>query len=336
MSRRHVQKGIVLAMLAGLVLAGFLISREGFREVLHTSVRIGWGLAAVVLVHILQFALCGLAWRSLVRGRGPASPTVFICGRWIREAVNSLLPLIQVGGEVVGARFLALRGAEVPVAAGSVVVDLTLEVVSQCLFITLGLCAMILIGHQGRAVHWVLLGLAVAIPMVAGFMVAQKRGMLLTLEGFVARLQDRWPALGNGELSGLHDAVADIYTDAGALLRGCVFHLMAWVLGAAEVWLILYFLGISRSLAVALIIESLGQGIRSAAFIIPGGFGAQEGGYLLLAGLFGLPPDVGLAISLIKRAREVLLGIPGLFFWQAAEGRRIWERWRLEGSEEGG
>ncbi len=335
MSRRHLHRGIVLAMLAGLVLAGVLISREGFSQVLDTCVRIGWGLAAVVLVHVLQFVLCGLAWRSLVRNRGPARLSIFIYGRWIREAVNSLLPLIQVGGEVVGSRFLALRGAAVPVAAGSVVVDLTLEVVSQCVFIGLGLCALILIGHQGPVVHWALLGLAVAIPMVGGFLVAQKRGMLRVLEGFVARLQERWPALGNGELRGLHDTVAGIYTERGALLRGCIYHLMAWVLGSAEVWVILHFLGVGRPLAVALVIESLGQGIRSAAFIIPGGFGAQEGGYLLLAGVFGLPPDVGLAISLIKRAREVLLGLPGLFFWQAAEGRRLWQRWSLEGSEEG-
>jgi hypothetical protein len=40
----------------------------------------------------------------------------------------------------------------------------------------------------------------------------------------------------------------------------------------------------------------------------------QEGGYLLLAPLAGLPPDAALALSLAKRARELLLGVPGLLY----------------------
>lgn len=323
-------------MLAGVALALYLISRQGFGEVLDTSVRIGWGMLVVLLVHLLQFFLCGLAWRSLLRRDPPASRLVFFCGRWIREAVNSLLPLIQVGGEIIGARYLTLRGATAPVSGASVVADLTVEVISQCIFIAIGLCALISIGHEGHAVRWVLLGLAGAILLVAGFLIAQRRGMLLIIEGFVSRLQERWPALGNGDLRGLHDAVISIYSDPAALLRGCIFHVLAWITGALEVWSILYFLGAERSLLAALVIESLGQGIRSAAFAIPGGFGAQEGGYLLLAGLFGLPADVGLAISLIKRAREVLLGVPGMMMWQAAEGRRLWQRWNLEESKDGG
>ena len=65
----------------------------------------------------------------------------------------------------------------------------------------------------------------------------------------------------------------------------------------------------------ALVLESLGQAIRGAAFAIPGSLGVQEGGYLLLAPLAGLPPEAALALSLAKRAREVLLGRagPGVF-----------------------
>jgi hypothetical protein len=41
----------------------------------------------------------------------------------------------------------------------------------------------------------------------------------------------------------------------------------------------------------------------------------QEGGYLLLAPVAGLPPEACLALSLAKRARELLLGLPGLVYW---------------------
>ena len=51
----------------------------------------------------------------------------------------------------------------------------------------------------------------------------------------------------------------------------------------------------------ALLLESLGQAIRGAAFAIPGALGVQEGGYLLLAPLAGLSSDTALALSLAKR-----------------------------------
>ena len=40
----------------------------------------------------------------------------------------------------------------------------------------------------------------------------------------------------------------------------------------------------------------------------------------------GLPPDVALALSLIKRIREFLVGVPGLLVWQTSELRRHFQR----------
>jgi len=68
----------------------------------------------------------------------------------------------------------------------------------------------------------------------------------------------------------------------------------------------------------------MGQAIRDTAFAIPGALGVQEGGYLLLAPLAGLHPDTALALSLAKRAREILLGVPGLLHLQASE--TFWRR----------
>jgi hypothetical protein len=71
----------------------------------------------------------------------------------------------------------------------------------------------------------------------------------------------------------------------------------------------------------ALLLESLGQAVRGAAFAIPGSLGVQEGGFLLLAPFAGLTADTALALSLAKRAREVLLGIPGLLYLHVFERR---------------
>jgi len=74
------------------------------------------------------------------------------------------------------------------------------------------------------------------------------------------------------------------------------------------------------------VIESLLYAIRTVAFAIPNAVGVQEGAYILLGGSFGLTPEMGLALSLLKRARDLAIGLPALGVWQALEGGRLWDR----------
>ena len=45
---------------------------------------------------------------------------------------------------------------------------------------------------------------------------------------------------------------------------------------------------------------------------------------MLLGGMLGLGPEVALAVSLVRRARALLLRLPALLVWQIAEGRLLW------------
>jgi hypothetical protein len=58
---------------------------------------------------------------------------------------------------------------------------------------------------------------------------------------------------------------------------------------------------------------------------VPGAIGVQEGGYVVLGPLFGIAPETMLALSLLKRARDLALGVPALLLWQGLEARR-WRR----------
>jgi uncharacterized membrane protein YbhN (UPF0104 family) len=97
-----------------------------------------------------------------------------------------------------------------------------------------------------------------------------------------------------------------------------------WAAGAVEVWVALWALGLRPSFAHAYTLESLSQGIRSALFFVPGTLGFQEGGYLLVGRLLGISAQGSLALSLIRRVRELAWGISGLFAWHYLEGRRLW------------
>jgi len=56
---------------------------------------------------------------------------------------------------------------------------------------------------------------------------------------------------------------------------------------------------------------------------VPGALGVQEGGCVVLSAALGIGPETGLALSLIKRVRELVLGVPALLVWHFAEGRHL-------------
>jgi uncharacterized membrane protein YbhN (UPF0104 family) len=107
------------------------------------------------------------------------------------------------------------------------------------------------------------------------------------------------------------------------LAEAGVWRLASWVLGTGEIWIALRLLGVEASLAEAFMIEALGQTIRTAAFFVPAGVGVQEGGLVLLGATIGITPETALALSLVKRVRELALGVPGLLAWQLAESRAL-------------
>jgi uncharacterized membrane protein YbhN (UPF0104 family) len=154
-------------------------------------------------------------------------------------------------------------------------------------------------------------------------MASQRFGLFKLLEPLIARTATggNWAFL--GELTGLNDAVVALYRQPRRIWASGAYHLISWGLGAVETWVALKILGVDASLRQAIIIEGLGQAVRGLAFFVPAALGVQEGGYLLICAMFGISPQNALALSLIRRIRELALGVPGLIVWHAMEqGRR--------------
>jgi uncharacterized membrane protein YbhN (UPF0104 family) len=114
-----------------------------------------------------------------------------------------------------------------------------------------------------------------------------------------------------------------IYARKSNLLASGILHLAGWLAGVGEVLIILSCMGHPVSVGEAPVIESLVQFVRGAAFAIPGALGAQEAGLVMLCGMFGIPPDQAFALSLIKRAADLVVGLPGLVALQVLEGKRL-------------
>jgi putative membrane protein len=244
--------------------------------------------------------------------------------------VNALLPVAQIGGEVVGARLLRTEGVTLAAAGASVAVDLILEMMSQVVFTLLGLAILIRTAQQLDATRWIAEGAIVAAGIVLALWLAKRLSIVQLIERMLVSLSDRvgWVAL--GEVRGLHTAVAVLYRQPMRLSLGFVYHLISWLLGGFEVMLGLHLLGVPVSLGDALVIESLGQAMRALGFFVPGALGVQEGGNILVCGLVGIGPQAAIELSLLRRIREVALGVPGLLAWQIVERRLMLRRERAD------
>ncbi|WP_454763855.1 flippase-like domain-containing protein [Cupriavidus campinensis] len=322
----------------GAALFVALLAWQGFGAVTSTLMSAGWGLAVVAAYHVLPLAFDAAAIAVLLdRSARHGSFCNALRARWAGESVNSLLPVGQIGGPVLMVRYLAHRGARMRDAAAAITVSTTTQALSQMLFALLGI---VLFGAQGdlsdQRAPIIIVTIILALCIVV-FCVLQRRGMFGRVLRVAARLFGKrdWDGL-TLHADAVDAAIRNLYRNRRKVAASFMLNLAGWITGTGEVWLILYFLGHPVSWHEALLLESVGQAIRGAAFAIPGSLGAQEGGFLLLAPLVGLPPDMALALSLAKRVRELILGIPGLLYLHRSE-RKFQRRRRaaaaLQGSD---
>jgi putative membrane protein len=303
-------------LLVGLALFTALLAAHGALEVAAALRAAGVGLLAVAAFHVLPMCGDALGWRRLLPGELRPPFRAMLRARWIGESVNGLLPVLQVGGNIVKAGLLSRTGVGGPVAGATVVVDVTLVMLTQIVFTVIGLALLLLsIGGHPLALP-VAVGVVIMGSILAAFYAAQRQGVFGALAQLLVRLgRGRWGGLVTGG-DAIDASVAVLYRQRRTIAAASAWHLLSWLVGTGEVWLALWFLGYPVGLAEAVMLESLGQAVRAGAFAVPGALGVQEGGYVMLGHVVGLGPETALALSLTKRVRELVLGIPGLIAWQ--------------------
>ncbi len=318
---------------AGAALFTVLVARQGFAAVGSAIETARWAILGVIAFHLLSLFCDGIAWWALFPNENRPRLLSLYWMRWIGESISNLVPSAQVGGDIVRARLAAiLYGTPLPIAAGTVLADITLGVFTQIVFTLLGLGLLVNATGHTNMVGPILLGAAVGVFAIGGFYVVQRLGMFRLIGLIVSKLASSpdWHSLvTSGET--LDQTVRAIYSRISGVVVCCSITLVSLCVASAEVWIVLYVLGIHATFATGLILQSVSMGIRSALFPVPGAIGVQESGYLVVGNLLGIPGDTALALSLISRVRELALGIPGLVVWQLVEGRRLW-RARLAGT----
>lgn len=316
---------VFLLTIVGLVAAVLLVRSVGLDAVLRAGSAMGIGGFLLFTAYwLLMLVILGAAWHAATPGVPLRRLPLFVWGRTVREAASDVLPFSQLGGLVLGARTLAARGLPEPLLHASMIVDLTTEMAGQLVLTLAGVAVLAMTlsgGGHPDVLPVVLGGLALTIAIMLGFALAQ--GPALDLIG----------RIGGGMLPGsvaamraVREALDGIYAQRARVVLSFAINLVAWVASAAAAWIALRLMGANPPLWAVITIESLVFATRSVAFLVPAAIGVQEGAYLLIGPVFGLDPGLGLALSLVKRARDVALGVPVLLIWQASEARGLLRR----------
>jgi len=319
--RLRIRPRTLLVWAIGLALIAGLVIHHRDAELLEAVAVAGWWLPLFALTHLGSFLLDSLGWQAVIPTTRPVGLVALAIRRWIGVSVNSLLPVAQLGGEIVRARLLAQLGPPGHIAAASVIVDITVGLLAQALFVGTGvvLIAYLLGGTENLVQAG--LGILLISALVCAFAALQTRGLFVPIAGALERLGQGsiWRRL-TDNASQLDQQIRSVYRDSNRILVCGSWRIMAWLWPCLDLWLLLWLLGHPVSIAEAVALEAMGQVGRSAGFGIPGGLGVQEGGVLLAANWLGVPTELALVAMLIRRVRELAFGLAGLFVWSLLEG----------------
>ena len=316
-----------LGLVAGLVLFGGLLFWQGIGAVFHLLIESGWPLLLLPVVWFPNLFPETEAWRLVFPGEHkPAFKTAF-AAIWMGRAVNVLLPVATIGGEVVKARLMILWGARGTDASASVLVDKTVQVLAVAAWALTGIGILAYLAIDNNLVRYALLGLCLLMIGVTGFLLAQRAGMFGMLSSLGARLipHDSWEGIAANARE-VDRLVVGIYRQRVRILQATLLKTLGLIIQTTEVWLACYLLGAPISLLEAMMLKSLTATLADIAFVVPNAYGIQEGSYMMVGALLGLGPDLSLAVSLAVRIREVIIDVPGLLAWQFIESHNLIRR----------
>jgi len=325
---------LTAAGLLGLALAVYLYLTYDIEEILKAFQAVGWGIALIVAWRAVPIILDATGWWTLFKpGRRPPLHTTWWV-RWVAESINSLLPVAQIGGDVVRAHLVARPeivpepDIRMPEAAATAVVDVTIGIVATTVFSLAGVVLLVTYS-TGQAMSSALWGVGGLFVLLGLLLLAQRRGWLgKSVRWMTRKLKGD---LGEDVIGGTRDfdeVIAERWRHPGRLARATLWRVASSFSTAGEIWLALWLQGADVTIVDAIVLESLTYAVRTAAFAVPGALGLQEGTLVLLGGLMGVAPDTALAIGLIKRVRELAVGVPGIALW-------LWLEKRVVTSDEG-
>lgn len=302
---------ITLAVVLAVLAAG--MASSGLRQLIDEAAdKVSvLAVAATLPAQVVAILLCTAALQVLRPGVG-----FWAClnSRLLRDAGDNLLVFLPGLGEVIGARALVLSGGRARAAVTASALDKFAETAAQIPYIIFA--GVILLSGWREDWTAALPGAATLVATGAG-----AAALALAAWGLIARAKDgfagRFAAWVRGHLALL---AAEMRTQRAGLPASLALHFVAWIMGGVQIWMAGQALGFDIGLYEGIALESAAYAGRAILFFIPAGLVTQEAGLVAAGLVLGLTPAEALALGLVLRLRDVVLGVP-LLVWPLHEYR---------------
>lgn len=308
-----------ILLFLGIIVLGILVYRIGGGPILETLGQLTWWQFAIVcLPYALDMVADTLGWRfAFARDRAPFLR--LLGARLAGEALNVITAVGSVGGEAVKA-WLVRRDVSYEESVPSVIIAKTTITSAQALFLLLGIAvAWTTLSVNSQVLRGMLWLLIVEVVAVAGFIGVQVAGLVHRGGRLLAWFGVLKSTSGAEKLD---EALRAYYRHEWWRLSLSVgFHLLGWLLGAVETFIMLWALGIGASPLTAIVIEALGSAVRFATFLVPASLGTLEGANAAAFGALGFGAGAGLAFSFVRRARQAVWIVMGIIVLIAMRSR---------------
>ncbi len=300
-------------LLVGLGLFVWALQSVDLKTVGGMLWNLGWGFFVILLIYSLVTIIDSQAWKYNFK---PEEVQDVSLGRlWrirqIGEAFNVLTPFGTLGGEPVKAQLLKdYNGLSFKQGLASLIICRTALLIGLILFLIPGIVLVFQSEFVTPAFKEIsLTGLIAFSSAILAFFIFQITGCLARVTQWTARIPLLGPLIKkqHDHIAVLDQLMTQYYRERPRLLFQSIgLALLGWIVGIGELYATFYFLGFSVDFADVWVIESLAQLVKVGSFFIPMSIGALEGGMVLIFASMGLTPDLGLAVTFVRRIKELV------------------------------
>ncbi|QCE33699.1 HpnL family protein [Acetobacteraceae bacterium] len=319
----------LLFFVAGSICFLYLAINHDINAIFHSLLRVGFvGFSSLLLLSLLNYPILALAWKRTTPELGFFQ---LLCSRIIRDSAAACLPFSQVGGILIGtyatitffskkqSRFLS-KNEKRNIATASNLIDITIEAMAQVIFILTALF-LLCVTHRSEDTYFKTVGASALILAISLLLFAWLQSHFGHLSRFlIPKIRNqKWKRFFKQKLLRLGIQFSKIWDKPFQIIQGLFFHYLAWIFSASLTWVALFLLSSHISWLNCLILEGISCAIISTFFFVPTSIGVQEGAYISLGLLFGIPAEISFSLSLLRRGREIFVGVPALLWWEGHE-----------------
>jgi uncharacterized protein (TIRG00374 family) len=256
-------------------------------------------------------------WRLLLGGVGSRlEPAALVAYRMAAHTIANVVPSARLGGEPLRVHLATGAGVPLADAVATVAIDRTVEAGAGAAAATV--FATVLVQHgvpalANAAVTLAVVAVAFGVGVGVTFRRLRRGGGLVSTLATATRL-DRVRAVAD-RLDAVRAAEAEagrLVADGRRLAVALAVSVLATGLVLIEFRLLLGAFGLPvEPIAVVGAVFATGA---ARSLPVPAGIGVLEGAQTWLFAMLGHPPEVGLAVGLAVRLREVVWTLPGAVY----------------------